>query len=378
MLIFNDNGSLDRISGLITLHNIPNLFYDESIYDRFCGKVVNPPRSYNDTFNILNVYSKIDWADVSSTLPKSVATDGISLSFDELVDEALNDLLQEHEHLTLLWSGGYDSTVIATAFIKNQIDHTRFTILCTDECIKESPEFYAFMQRNKIDIHNIGIASLYEYLDNDQTKTHYILGLPEIQYGYSKSFERFKEFYFDPWNRGIFKAFEKYSVSYSKNERDLLISIFARFLYELGLHKVTNTIDLLFPWMVSNLYTQLTCHFTGELSIDSRFRLNNSLFYRTPDWMRWAFKHHMYHNESVYNEDYYHIARAPERDYILKIFNHPEIVNKPKVHSQVREQAKRPNHHYTIEHDSGALKIENVLSKDTLKNLLRKPVSINF
>lgn len=370
MLIYNDKGELRKVTDIISVNNFEDPFYEESILNRFTGKLLTNGRCYNDTFNILNKYQRINYCDMSDTLPVSVPTEGTAKDFATIVDETTLRLHKEHGHLTLLWSGGLDSTTILCSFIRN-LPKQDYTVLFANGSIQEAPKFYAYISTLGLDLLNLEEQSIYKYLDTCNVESHYILGLPEVQYGYSKMMECCRPFWFHHWKEGLFEGFSQKGVSYTEKEREELIGYFEEYTRVLNLH-VIHTVDLLWVYLYSALYTYLTSHFTSEVTPTARFRYNVSLFFRTHDFTRWAFQHNLYHTQEVFDARYSSRCRQPERDYILTIFNDPEVLVKEKVHSQIREARKKPLRDTTITHKDGVVVIPMGQTLDFIKELISK------
>lgn len=361
-----------KLTDIITIHNLQDPFASENIFHDFNRNVLKNGRPYNDTFNILNKYQVINYADLSNELPKSVCTDTINDSFEQLVDARICELTNKYPHITLLYSGGYDSCTIASAFIRNNIPKSKYSLLFGDGSIEESPKFFEFLCKQKVHMIRLGDSCLYDYLDQCTTSTHYIVGLPETQFGYSKMFLPTKEFWFDNWQDGLVKAFQKFNLQHT-NYSDL-IDIFDEYLAELQLTgKVTCLLDLLYVYIYSALYTHTTCHVASELKASTYFKYHNTLFYRTPQFARFAFTHYLHHDPAiVYRDDWIVQCKQVERDYILSLFNDPEIENKKKVHSQRREAEKHWNGLITVETKYGSNKINPKQHKQLLIEAIHK------
>lgn len=82
-------------------------------------------------------------------IPKYVDDD-----YDECFKNIISQYLLNNSHITILWSGGVDSSAIIAGFIKYGDKH-RFSIGYTEASIKEYSVFYDFLQRNNFDLINI-------------------------------------------------------------------------------------------------------------------------------------------------------------------------------------------------------------------------------
>lgn len=69
------------------------------------------------------------------SLPQFDLSTACDLRAKELVDTGKN--------ITLLWSGGIDSTLMLVSFLKNSVNTDQITVACNYESIKENPEFYS-------------------------------------------------------------------------------------------------------------------------------------------------------------------------------------------------------------------------------------------
>lgn len=367
MIYRNQDGGINRITNIIHFHNYQNPSPEEcGVYDRFVHSL-GKSRAYNDTFNVLNKYSSIAWMDVSDTLPLDKLFAASTAEIPELLENRIGELLKEHQHLTVLWSGGYDSTTVVSAMLKYGVPYDRYAILFNNGSIEESPLFYEFMVRNKLPMINLQDASLYEYLDNCKESTHYIVCAPEVFWGWSTAlFVPYEKCYFEPWTDAIPRH-----LNLNAHDADQFCVIFNEYLTHLGLqNEVANTIDLLWVYGCSAMYTQTKSHFASELKLDSAFRFNNSLFFGTPEFFNWGFRNRLHHTKDQI-ENYVYVCREPERDFILSVFDSDEIRYKKKVSSQQRELAKYRNPYITITYDTGAVKIPAEYS-DFVKEIIQK------
>lgn len=104
MLCFDKNNNLARITNIINFQGCENI--NQTPYEKFLMGVYNKQRPFNDSFNILNKYQKVDYCDLSDTLKPSWCNEHSVDSFSDLTDRRINEIFQNKEKkLTVLFSG---------------------------------------------------------------------------------------------------------------------------------------------------------------------------------------------------------------------------------------------------------------------------------
>lgn len=351
MLIFKDK-ELVKITNIKAIHLWRDEFENDNIFHKFLANSFRRSRPYNDTFNILNKFQLINWSDLSNTLPKSVVTNKCKYSLCELFDLRTKELFEQHDKLTILWSGGCDSSAIITSIIRNNIDKNRYQILFGSGSIEEFPSFYTFMVKNKLPINYIGDSSIYRYLLNDKSE-HYINGCPEQIFQYHALALSFQKYWWTNWKDGIINNLIDKNIEITNKEKYKLIDILDFYQSELKI-KLHNTIDLMWVIITSAMWTAADYQWASEVFYGSRYIDNNTSYFKTLDFAKWGFTNSMYHRK----EDDYTINpdrfRIEEKDYIRTIFNDPqeELKYKIKRFSQQREIKKCKNEYISIFHEN--------------------------
>ena len=346
MIIENENG-LQKITNIIAINNWTNDC--DGVFDRFMTYCFNKPRPFNDTFNILNKYQTINYQNLSNTLPSDLFDTPCFDNFAQLTDKRIVQLCNSHEHLTVLWSGGCDSSVIVAGLIRNHIDKAKYRIVCTASAVEESPRMYQWLVDNKYPIHYIGDASLYQFLNQDQDQL-YINGCPEQIFRYPVTTTGFRDYYFTHWKTGIAKINDVKNIGLTEQQCNNIIDIFEEFLYTLNI-PITYTIDLMWLVVFSGMWTYAGTMFPANLDLQAKYSSSFVEFFKTDDFARWAVTNSLYHYPV---QDWYQNAinyRTEEKKYIASVFNDDEIKYKTKKYSQRVEDNKRPNEMISIFHD---------------------------
>lgn len=97
--------------------------------------------------------------------------------FSDLVNERARYLIDNIDRpITVLWSGGVDSTMIMCAMIANGIPKDKLRVYCTMESVWEAPGFMEFVLRNGYTVHPTSAGYFYRDFDRDFGDTHLISG----------------------------------------------------------------------------------------------------------------------------------------------------------------------------------------------------------
>ena len=371
MLYFKNN-QLDRISNIKCIHLWRDQYEHDDVFHCFLANTFRKSRPYNDTFGILNKFQKIDWADLSSDLPISVATDSCKYSLEQLFDQRTKQLFDDYDHLTILWSGGCDSSAIITSIIRNNISKDRYTILFGSGSIDEFPTFYQWMVKNKLPIRYIGDGSVYRYLQQDNSE-HYINGCPEQIFQYHALALAYQKYWWTNWKDGIISHLQDQSIIFNQSQQDYLIGILEYYQKCLGID-LEYMIDLMWVIITSAMWTAADYQWASELPIESRYVFHNTSYFKTLDFARWGFTNSMRHNKlddyTVRPEQF----RWEEKKYIATVFDDwkGELKYKIKKFSQQREIKKCCNQYITIVHDDNQfIKIPHEFG-NSVKYLVRK------
>lgn len=118
----------------------PDTPYGAAVWN-FTGRLVR------DRFNQLNKYSKFNWCTEADPIPEPDTRD-LAL----LMDERAQELLSKHEHITVQWSGGVDSTAVLLSLIKHGIKKDNLKILCATTSEEEYPKLYEWLKAEGYDL----------------------------------------------------------------------------------------------------------------------------------------------------------------------------------------------------------------------------------
>lgn len=75
-----------------------------------------------------------------------------NLDLDQICVNRAKELADTKKHIYIMYSGGIDSTLIVVSFLMANINPEQITIVCNQESIKESPNFYKKIIRGKFAI----------------------------------------------------------------------------------------------------------------------------------------------------------------------------------------------------------------------------------
>lgn len=352
MLKLDTNGSIIGIDNII---NIVCFKWEPiTLLDHYCWNC-NPVkhRPYNDTFGILNKFYSIKWKSMD-TLPLNIFSSPQLKSYSQLCDERMIHLSNIHDHLTILWSGGCDSCTMVTAAIRNHLPRDKYTVLCTERSVQESPAFYDFMLTLGLHVKNLGDVPIVPYLNNDQTNTHYLNGCPGCTSPSTHLLAHCAPFVWKDYHDGVFLDLENRGIQYSKREKDELISIFEYWLSSLDV-QVWHTYDFILLFLFSGMYTYEPYMFASFQDKKSRYIRNNTGFFYDKEFAHWAMTN-ILHNppvntwidfeDSLKNTLKY---RPHQKSYIKTVFDNKEIDLKQKVGSQTDEFAKYGEHYVAQE-----------------------------
>lgn len=372
MLHFDQNGVLQKIDNIKCIHLWKDQFAEENILHRFLANMFRKSRPYNDTFNILNKFQLINWQDLSHTLPITLVNDPCKYSLEQLFDLRTKQLFDQHDFLTILWSGGCDSSAIITSIIRNNISKDRYKIVFGSGSIEEFPTFYQFMKAQQLPLDYIGDGSVYRYLQADDSE-HYINGCPEQIFQYHALALAFQKYWWINWKDGVLNHLYDCGVTINNTERDQLIDILQYYQHQLQID-LNYTIDLMWVIITSAMWTAADYQWASELPPGSKYIFNNTSYFKTNLFAQWGFTNSMHHVKS----DDYTIRperfRWEEKQYIATVFNdyREELKYKIKRFSQQREIKKYKNPYFTIVYDDNQfLKLPNQYV-DVIKNLVRK------
>ena len=347
MIYVNEQGGIQKVTNIIAI----DYWTDDcdTVYEKFLMKAFNKPRPWNDSFNILNKYQLVDYQDLSKSLPVSIFKTPCIDSFDDLMDRRINQLLSQYNNLTLLWSGGCDSTAIVAGLLRNQVPRDRYKLICTSSAIAESPKFFQFLQKQNIEITYIGDASLYNFLNQDNSEI-YINGCPEQIFMYPVTCTGVHDVYFHHWKNGIREINDIKNINLTNEQLDQLVDIFDEFIYTLRV-PIAHTIDLLWLIAFSGMWNYAGTMFPSQLEFGAKYMSSYVEFFKTYQFAHWAATNSMQHYNALDWVDNPINYRREEKSYIKSVFDDDEITYKTKKYSQRVEDIKSVCQFVTIFHD---------------------------
>ena len=106
-----------------------------------------------DRFGYLNTFSKYNVLGLES-FPVPFSNANFDL-FEELCLNRADTLIKtyivnKNETISVMWSGGIDSTCIVSCFLKLNVSFNNFRVLYTDDSIIENEDFFIFLLKNKV------------------------------------------------------------------------------------------------------------------------------------------------------------------------------------------------------------------------------------
>ena len=100
-----------------------------------------------DRFGILNDYSPFNLITDNSEMHPLPSWVNSTKSFDQIMMETAESQIKQNKKMTVLWSGGVDSTGIIAALITCGIDKNNLTILCSDAIHNEAEYEYNLLKK---------------------------------------------------------------------------------------------------------------------------------------------------------------------------------------------------------------------------------------
>lgn len=162
------------------------------------------PVALRDRFNVLNKYSPIRWVETVDEIPDASKS---IYSFEEIMDIKAKEIIALNRNITLVWSGGVDSTALVVAILRNldPKEYSRICIYGTYYSIKEYHWFYDFLVKLGI---RVRITDLLTEEIEDEDGSILLSGWCADQLFGSDIHLRDKSLYNVPWLEGISKHWE--------------------------------------------------------------------------------------------------------------------------------------------------------------------------
>jgi len=275
------------------------------------------------------------WAPIPLTFIKESITE----LMDKRAIELITTAKQTGRNITVMWSGGIDSTAMLTAFLKNMntADHELLTVCLTTQSIVENSEFYfKFISPNKkIKITN---ASTFEWLTNEFLDKNMLLhGDPgDGVFGPSTSMYQYfsnNGTHLEPWKKHLTSIEELFEPTVN---RDMFIhpglgkwftNIVVRSMEESGYAEHIQTVADFYWWTYFNFKWAGICTFplhngivnpnhTGISDENYNFYAN-TVFYNTPRFQNWSYSN----LHELVGKDVFKTHKLHVRNYIYEFDN---------------------------------------------------------
>lgn len=376
MVLTDQQGSLVSILSIDSIHRTD--YIPCTPLDYFNQLMFAKRRPFKDAFGLLNRFYSINYNN-NASLPIDLFNKPCFYKFEYLVDQRINQLIKQYNHITILASGGCDSNTIVASLIRNNIDKTKYTILVTDRSYKESPRFFDFCFKQKLPIKQIGNISIYDYLNTDCTNTHYINGCPEQIFQFPVMAKPLNQWLWIDWRDGIYNRL-KSVTDIDKRSIDNIITILEWWIDQLNIN-IWNTIDLCWLYVFSGMWEYAPNMFPSSLKITSQYINHYSCFYKTDQFAQWAATNSLHHypiNNWFKGKNIKY--RQHQKRYIATVFDDMEIWQKTKIGSQTDEHVLFPNsqsNDIAIYYDRNKLIRIPRQYQSTVYNIIRKPLFVD-
>lgn len=249
----------------------------------------------------------------------------IENDFEKCMYNAVDFYTKNYDHVTILYSGGVDSTCIVTGFIKYG-DKNKFTVGYTNESIKEYPLFFDYLKNNGFSLIDLSIT---EFNDCPGVLIHGNCGdslMPKVnQYAMEGILEH-------PWHTVIKKEeWEEHTES--------LLEFTEKFL-KLSGKSTPTVIDLaLFARTINRYnYSNSHLHYGTNVPVEKV-----SSFYKFKDFDRWSWYHGL---EPMIDSHLPKRYKSTLKNVIFSVLKDSEYMNKGKTYSQELWRLKCNNHQF--------------------------------
>lgn len=187
----------------------------------FCGWVVR------DRFNILNKYQPFVFADGADPIP----TPDPTLTIADICDAKAQEILSTGQHITVMWSGGVDSTAIVAAFLRNGIAKDQLTIAHAPSSVEEYPWMFKHLQEQG---YTFALAERLSDYINTVSDGLIVSGWCADQLFGSNIHLRNLDLYNLPWIDGMKQAFVDRKIALSAKSFDVLADVWGNYAEALG------------------------------------------------------------------------------------------------------------------------------------------------
>jgi len=277
-------------------------------------------------FNILKTdYSPIPDVDVV-----------FNKSFDDICYSTATYYWEKHDNITLLWSGGFDSTCVAISFIETKLKDKKLTLLGTQESVEEYPSFYeAHKHLIKIEEHEV----FWNRFASPQNETTYITGdigdqifggcIDEYPNYKNDDWDSFIEWE-DPFNVRFLPStinenvVKKLQIPWTKIEKKNFLNVINKFNASSPI-PIKTIQDLIWWFSFCIRYhtaaNNIVNFSTAVCDVEKANIGSYICFFDNYDFQQWSIKNH--HLKYLAGIETY---KKPMRDFILKFNNDTEYV----------------------------------------------------
>lgn len=278
-----------------------------------------------DRFDILNKYSTFDLVTDNNKLHPLPTFKPCDKSLKDIVVDKAVDILKDNTNrkITVLWSGGVDSTGIIASLIKAGIHKDQLIIMHTKDIINEAPFEYKWLTDNKY--------YLNEFTWNDVDKGRYNIMLKNslIVFGWcaDQLFGhminlQFPEQFFKDYKDGFFQIMMRKNAYRSPEFVDSAIDILGEYIDKLNLDiKTTAEATWIFNFGVkwSHISREAKCLLPKAL------RNNCISFYEDTEFQDWSLSNFKEYNSKFYGDPKNY--KRPIKEVIYDVFKNDDYLN---------------------------------------------------
>lgn len=284
----------------------------------FCGWVVR------DRFNLLNHHQPFVFADIADPIPSPDSTTQIS----DICDARAKEIIALGKPITVMWSGGVDSTAILSSLLKNGVDKSLLTVAHAPSSVDEYPWFYKHL--GDISVKMVLAENLSDFI-NTVADGVIVSGWCADQLFGSNIHLRNLDLYSLPWLDALKQAFKDWGMEFSAKSYDVLAEVWGGYAKALGVEverwcEFAWLYNFGFKWSHVSQDTKMSLH-----TQEARDRVIN--FFEDPRFQRWSMGHVGDLREVNVNR-YAKFYKRPLKQYIYSYTNDPDyLFRKGKVNS---------------------------------------------
>jgi hypothetical protein len=272
------------------------------------GLLKGRPPGHRSAFSFVDRTGAVPSIVKNYIAPDQLIPTGKPSSWDylDICLERAQQLLDTNKHLTMLWSGGVDSTLALFSVIRQAQHRDQVSILCTFESIIESGKIFdTFLKdsgiRIKFDQTRVNRKSAYTYDHEDPSQLYITGGCGDQLFGKPVSLAARNSNPSDPWHTGFSKEIlDIIEPSIALSERPI------------------NTVRDLRWWIFFN-HTWTTAMNDDMVGRPAHVGQRIHAFYTTPEFQRWAIHTPTYYED----QDKY---RWPAKQALAKLIDYPYYI----------------------------------------------------